>query len=184
MVDSSILNKRPDQASPSLRPDHFATTHWSVVVNAAADGGRSPEASRALAVLCENYWFPLYAYVRRRGHDQCEAEDLTQEFFLRLLAQAQKSLADVHPAKGRFRAFLLASLKHFLANEWTRQQRQKRGQGQTVISLDAVAAADAESRYQLELVDELTPERLFEQRWALAVLDKVLARLQAEFIGP
>jgi RNA polymerase sigma-70 factor (ECF subfamily) len=158
------------------RGDRFATTHWSIVVSAGAS--QSPEARQALATLCENYWFPLYAYVRRRGYDSYEAEDLTQEFFLRLLAK--NYLAGVDREKGKFRAFLLASLKHFLANEWNRSRTRKRGCGKAVLSLDALSA---ESRYRLEPADELTPEKLFERRWAIAVLDEVLARLQAEFLA-
>jgi DNA-directed RNA polymerase specialized sigma24 family protein len=156
--------------------DRFATTHWSLVVSAG--GGQSPEAHRALATLCENYWFPLYAYVRRRGYDACEAEDLTQEFFLRLLAK--NYLAGVNREKGKFRAFLLAALQHFLANEWDRSQTQKRGGGQAVLSLDALSA---ESRYRMEPSHDLTPEKLFERRWAITVLDGVLARLQADFLA-
>jgi RNA polymerase sigma factor (sigma-70 family) len=145
-------------------------------VLAAADGRASPRAAEAMEELCRAYWFPLYAYVRRRGHETHEAEDLTQEFFLRLLAK--NCLAGVDRRKGKFRAFLLASLKHFLANEWDRCHAEKRGGGQTAISLDALKA---ESRYQLEPAHNLTPERLFERQWAIAVLDRVLARLQAEF---
>ena len=156
--------------------DRFATTHWSMVVSAG--GSQSPDARRALATLCENYWFPLYAYVRCRGYDAYEAEDLTQEFFLRLLAK--NYLAGVNREKGKFRAFLLASLKHFLANEWDRSRTQKRGSGQVVLSLDALSA---ESRYRLEPAHELTPEKLFERRWAITVLDEVLVRLQAEFLA-
>ena len=128
-----------------------------------------------MAALCESYWYPLYAYVRRRGFDTHQAEDLTQEFFLRLLAQ--QFLAGVDRRKGKFRSFLLASLKHFLANEWDRVQAKKRGGGQVVIPLDALSA---ETRYQLEPAHDLTPERLFERQWAIAVLERVLVRLQAE----
>jgi RNA polymerase sigma factor (sigma-70 family) len=152
----------------------FAATRWTMVL-AAAGGQPSPRAAEAMAELCRDYWYPLYAYIRRRGHETHEAEDLTQEFFLRLLAK--KSLAGVSPEKGKFRAFLLAALKHFLANEWDRAQTQKRGGGNSVFSLNAPAA---DTRYRLEPVDELTPERLFERQWALTVLDRVLARLQAE----
>jgi DNA-directed RNA polymerase specialized sigma24 family protein len=141
---------------PQARRGDFATTHWSIV--ASAGGSHSEEARRALATLCENYWFPLYAYVRRRGYEMHEAEDLTQEFFLRLMAK--NYLADVDRWKGKFRAFLLASLKHFLANEWDRQQTRKRGGGQTVVSLDR---PNAENRYRRLLRDEIaqtvaTPE--------------------------
>lgn len=152
----------------------FAATRWTLVL-AAARGNAAPRAAEAMAELCSVYWYPLYAYVRRRGHDTHEAEDLTQEFFLRVLAK--NYLAGVDREKGKFRAFLLASFKHFLANEWDRSQAQKRGGGQTVVSINL---DDAENRYRLEPWHDLTPERLFERRWALTVLDQVLARLQAE----
>lgn len=125
--------------------------------------------------LCTIYWYPLYAFIRRRGHDAHEAEDLTQEFFARLLAK--HDLAGAAPEKGKFRSFLLAAVKHFLANEHDRAAAQKRGGGQKVIALDALRA---DSRRSLEPADDLTPEKLFERRWALAVLDQVLARLEAE----
>ncbi len=128
-----------------------------------------------MAALCESYWYPLYAYIRRRGFDTYQAEDLTQEFFLRLLAP--QYLAGVDRQKGKFRSFLLTALKHFLANEWDRAQAQKRGGGHVVIPLDALSA---ETRYRREPAHELTPERLFERQWAIAVLERVLARLQAE----
>ncbi len=143
---------------------------------AARRGNVSHTAAEALAELCRIYWYPLYAYVRRRGYDTHQAEDLTQEFFLRLLAK--NYLAGVDRRKGKFRAFLLASLKHFLANEWDRCQAQKRGGGQVIVPLDAIRA---EGRYRLEPAHNLTPEKLFEQQWAITVLEQVLARLQAEF---
>jgi RNA polymerase sigma factor (sigma-70 family) len=154
----------------------FAATRWTMVL-AAAGGAPSVQAAEAMAELCRVYWFPLYAYVRRRGYESHEAEDLTQEFFLRLLAK--NYLAGVDRQKGKFRAFLLASLKHFLANEWDRSQSQKRGGGQTVIPLDALSA---ETRYRLEPAHSLTPERLFERQWALTVLEQVLARLKVESV--
>lgn len=123
--------------------------------------------------LCGTYWYPLYAYVRRCGYDSHEAEDLTQEFFARLLAK--NYLADVDRAKGKFRSFLLASLKHFLANEWDRAQAKKRGGGHTIISLDA------ETRYRQEPMDELSADKLLDRQWAIALLDQVLARLGAEY---
>ena len=160
--------------------ERFATTHWSIVVRAADGGkeGRASDADRALAELCRAYWYPLYVYVRRRGHASHEAEDLTQEFFLRLLEK--NYLAEVDRHRGKFRSFLLASLKHFLANEWDRGQSQKRGGGQMLIRLDAV---NAECRYALEPSHDLTPEKLFERQWALAVLEQVLGRLQAECVA-
>jgi RNA polymerase sigma-70 factor (ECF subfamily) len=167
------MPKQPSTPGPSDAAG-FAATRWTLVL-AAARGNVTPRAAEAMAELCRVYWYPLYAYVRRRGHDTHEAEDLTQEFFLRLLAQ--NYLAGIDREKGKFRAFLLASLKHFLANEWDRSQAQKRGGGQTMLPISTV---EAENRYRLEPWHDLTPERLFERRWALTVLDQVLARLQAE----
>ena len=155
------------------RGDRFATTHWSMVLSAGQ--GRSPQASQALATLCESYWFPLYAFVRRAGRTAEDAEDLTQEFFARLLAQDFLTKADRR--KGRFRTFLLAALKHFLADQWDRARAQKRGGGKPVISFDSL---DAEARYRLEPATDLTPERMFEKQWALSLLDRVLSRLDAE----
>ncbi len=154
----------------------FAATRWTLIL--AAGGKPSPEAAEAMAELCRLYWYPLYAYVRRRGCDWHESEDLTQEFFARLLAK--EYLADVDRRKGKFRAFLLASLKHFLANEWDRLRAEKRGGRAVVIPLDALTA---ETRYRLEPSHDLTPERLFERQWAIAVLDRVLARLEAECLA-
>ncbi len=152
----------------------FATTRWTLILSAAREAP-TPRATAALAELCGLYWYPLYAFIRRRGHTAHEAEDLTQEFFLQLLAT--HSLAQVSPDKGRFRSFLLASVQHFLANAFDRARAQKRGGGQRPIALDA---AQADRRYDLEPADELTPERLFERRWALTVLEQVLARLERE----
>jgi RNA polymerase sigma-70 factor (ECF subfamily) len=160
------------QAGPH-DPAAFATTQWSIVLAAAGIG--SSAANLALAQLCQRYWYPLYAYVRRRGHTTHAAEDLTQEFFTRLVQK--HSLADVDREKGKFRSFLLASLKHFLANEYDRSHAQKRGGVQPVVSLDR---DEADSRYELEPSHDLTPEKLFERRWALAVLDHVLTRLGEE----
>jgi len=154
-------------ATPTGR---FAATRWTIVL--AAGHGASPQAGRALEELCRTYWYPLYAYVRRRGYESHEAEDLTQEFFARLLAQ--NYLADVDRERGKFRSFLLASLMHFLANEWDRAHAQKRGGGQVLVSLDA------ETRYQREPVDEASADKLLDRAWAVALLDQVLARLEAE----
>ena len=158
------------------RRDRFATTHWSMVVSAGGTAAR-PEASRALATLCENYWFPLYAFVRRAGYSAEDAQDLTQEFFVRLLAKNYLAVADRQ--RGRFRSFLLGAMKHFLAKEERRQGAQKRGGHRPMISLDFHSG---ENRYSLiEPVDNLTPERLYEKRWALTLLDLVLGRLREEF---
>jgi RNA polymerase sigma factor (sigma-70 family) len=153
------------------RRDRFATTHWSMVVSAG--GPRSSDAGRALATLCENYWFPVYAFVRRAGHSAEDAQDLTQEFFVRLLDKQFLAAADRN--KGRFRTFLLTAVKRFLANEYDRVHAKKRGGGQTILSLEGL-----EARYCQESTDWLTPERIFEQQWALSLLNQVLARLQAE----
>lgn len=150
----------------------FATTQWSMVLRA----GRRDEAGReALARLCASYWYPLYAYVRRRVNDPHEARDLTQAFFAELLER--ESLAAADPDRGRFRAFLLTAFKHFLANVWQRAQAAKRGGAANVLSLDFEAG---ESRWQLEPAHDATPERMFERRWVLTLLDQVLADLQAE----
>lgn len=153
----------------------FAATRWTVVL-AAAKGRDSPQAADALSELCRTYWYPLYAFIRRRGYESHEAEDLTQEFFARLLEK--HVLAGIDREKGKFRAFLLAAAKHFLANERDRTQAQKRGGGRAMIAWDSL---NAEARYRLEPAHDLTPERLFERRWALTLLDHVLARVQAEF---
>jgi RNA polymerase sigma factor (sigma-70 family) len=159
------------------RGDRFATTHWSMVVSAG--GSRSPDADQALAELCESYWFPLYAFVRRAGHSAEDARDLTQEFFVRLLSK--NYLADADRQRGRFRSFLLGAMKHFLANQKRRQRAQKRGGQQPTISLDFHSGED---RYrQIEPVDNLTPERLYERRWAMTLLDLVLGRLCEEFVA-
>ena len=128
-----------------------------------------------MAELCRIYWYPLYAFIRRRGHGAQDAEDLTQEFFARLLDKHFLAAADRE--KGRFRTFLLVAVKRFLANEYDRAQAQKRAGGQRIVPLDGL---EPEARYHLEPADTMTPERLFEQQWALTLLEQVLARLQAE----
>ncbi len=154
----------------------FVTTQWTAVL--AAGRSDSTHARTALEKLCRDYWFPLYAYVRRQGHDAHDAQDLTQEFFARLLEK--NYLADVQREKGRFRSFLLAAMKHFLANEWHRANAQKRGGGQKLIPLEA---GDAESRYGVEPAHNESPDKLFERRWALTVLDLVLTRLREEHVA-
>jgi len=155
----------------------FLATRWSVVLAAGGDQASS-RTRQALEQLIRAYWFPLYAYLRRQGRPAGQAEDLVQEFLMRLLER--KDLARVDRAKGRFRSFLLACLKHFLANEHDKAQALKRGGGLRVIALDAL---DAEARYALEPADKMTPERLFDRRWALAVLDQVLNRLREEYVS-
>jgi DNA-directed RNA polymerase specialized sigma24 family protein len=154
----------------------FTTTHWSVVL--AAGQGSAPGAQEALERLCQTYWYPLYAYVRRKGYGAEDAQDLTQEFFARLLARNYLRVADRN--KGRFRSFLLGSLEHFLAREWTKARAQKRGGGHRVLSLDG---ADAENRYLLEPVHDLTPERIFERRWATTLLEQAMSRLREECVA-
>lgn len=144
----------------------------------AATAGDSTQARRALEHLCATYWYPLYAFVRREGHGADDAQDLTQEFFARLL---EKNWLDaVDRERGKFRSFLLAAMRHFLANEWDRARRLKRGGGQVILSLDAESA---ESRYALEPADPATADRIFERRWALTLLEQVLNRLRKEFAG-
>ncbi len=152
----------------------FVTTHWSLVVSAGRND--TSGARNALEKLCRTYWFPIYAFVRRQGHGPPDAQDLTQEFFARLLEK--KSLAVADPAKGRIRSFLLASLKHFLANEWDKANAQKRGGGQVLIPIDV---ATAETACGFEPADNLTAEKIFERRWALTLLEHVLRRLRAEY---
>jgi len=151
----------------------FATTHWSVVL--AAGQNDSPGAQAALEKLCRTYWPPLYAYVRRRQFSPEDAQDLTQEFFVRLLDKHFLAAADRR--KGRFRTFLLTAVKRFLANEYDRARAQKRGGGRKTVSLEGLGP---EARYRREPADTLTPERVFERQWALTLLEQVLARLQAE----
>jgi RNA polymerase sigma-70 factor (ECF subfamily) len=151
----------------------FATTRWSVVV--LAKDSESPEAAAAMERLCQTYWYPLYSFVRRNGHSHEDASDLTQAFFTRFLEKHY--LKSVDAALGKFRTFLLASMKHFLANEWDKSQTLKRGGGAPVISLDD---ATAKERYGLEPVENTTPETLFERRWAETVVSAVLERLAAE----
>jgi RNA polymerase sigma-70 factor (ECF subfamily) len=154
----------------------FATTHWSNVFSAGQAG--SPERDIALERLCRTYWYPLYSFVRRRGFNAHEAQDLTQGFFARFLEKNYVAEADA--AKGRFRTFLLNCLQSYLANEWDRKNAQKRGGGAQIISIDAQSA---DERYQLEPVTELTPERIFEKQWLEALLESVLHRLREEFIA-
>jgi RNA polymerase sigma-70 factor (ECF subfamily) len=151
----------------------FQTTSWSLLQRAAA--GSTTDAREALSRLCEAYWPPVYAFIRRRGHSPTDAEDLTQSYFARFLEKGY--LLDFRPEVGRFRTFLRASVAHFLANEWDRVKARKRGGGQVVLSLDA---ATAEERLRLEPVDRLTPETVFERQWAAAVLSRCLERLRRE----
>lgn len=160
--------------APQRSDAWFVTTHWSVVLSA----GRSdtPRAAEALQRLCQAYWYPLYAYVRRRGYSPEDSQDLTQEFFARLLEGNRVRSADQQ--KGRFRSFLLAGMNNFLADEWDKSRAQKRGGGLRTVPLQFDTA---ETRYGSEPVDNVTPEQSFERRWALTLLDDVLKRLGAEY---
>ena len=157
----------------STQGEVFATTHWTVVL--AAGRKSTPQADVALEELCRTYWYPLYAYVRHQGHTREDAEDLTQAFFARFLEK--NYLEGLRSEKGKFRAFLLAALKHFLANEWDKSQRQKRGSGVTTLSLDW---QDADTRYQIDPPDQLSPEKLFDRAWAVTLLERVIVRLRDE----
>src|SRR5438094_6997550 len=158
----------------SRNPHVFATTHWSVVL--AAGQPASAAAAMALEELCCTYWYPLYAFVRRKGHGPHDAQDLTQAFFARLLEK--NYVAQVDRERGRFRTFLLAALTHFLADEWDKARRLKRGSGREIIAFDATSA---EERYRMEPIDQLDAAKLYDRRWVTTLFDKVLARLEEEF---
>jgi RNA polymerase sigma-70 factor (ECF subfamily) len=166
------MSKSEQECAPA-GPRIFATTHWSVVL--AAGENDSVPARRALEALCQAYWYPIYVYVRRKGHGPEDAQDLTQEFFAQLIAKEHLRLADRE--RGRFRTFLLAILDHFLAREWSRAHRQKRGGQFTFVSMDQQSPED---RYKLEPADHETPEKKFLRQWALAVLKQAMAALQGE----
>jgi RNA polymerase sigma factor (sigma-70 family) len=167
------MTSGPSSQSTSAPGDVFATTHWTVVL--AAGQRSTPQSDSALEQLCQTYWFPLYAYVRRRGHTKEDAEDLTQAFFARFLAK--NYLDGLSAERGRFRAFLLASLKHFLANEWDKSQRQKRGGGVSPLSLDWQTA---DTQFQVAATKEPRPDKAFDREWAISLLAKVIERLQKE----
>jgi RNA polymerase sigma-70 factor (ECF subfamily) len=164
--------KNRESFGQSRRPQ-FATTHWSVVL--AAGKSSSAQQKKALETLCQSYWFPLYAFLRRRGYDSHQAEDYTQGFFADILEKHDLRAAD--PERGKFRSFLLATLKHFLSDERDRAYAKKRGGGRKLLSLDF---QEAESQYHLEPADRLSPEKLFEKSWALTVLEKTMVSLRAD----
>ena len=171
MPDSTITaTAHPEQCG------WFNPTHWSIVL--AARDTASPQAADALEKLCRTYWYPLYVFVRRQGHDEHSAKDLTQDFFARLLEK--NYLAQVDQDKGKFRSFLLASLKHYLADQRDKKNAQKRGGGQILISLDETVGED---RYRAEPVDIMDAEKLYERRWALTLLDQARERLKEEFLN-
>jgi RNA polymerase sigma factor (sigma-70 family) len=161
-----------------LPRDRFNTTHWSIVLACVNDDESNAQAQEALAKLFRTYWYPLYAYIRRRGYSEHDAEDFVQGFCAHL--QEKHALAKADPRRGKFRTFLLSSLQNFLANEEARALAQKRGGGREMIFLDA---EDARARYRIEPTHKLTPEAIFETRWAHAVLEETLTGLRAEFVA-
>ena len=167
------MNSSESDCRPAGARD-FHTTHWSIVVSAQGDGSGARDS---LAKLCQAYWHPLYAYIRRQGMSSHDAQDLTQEFFARLLEKGW--LDGVDRARGRFRSWLLASLKHFLTNEWDRARTRKRGGGAVLFSFDEL---DAESRLAHEPATD-SAEKIYDRRWALTLLDAVMARLRTEMAG-
>ena len=156
--------------------DFFATTRWTIVLAAGKSG--TPQSVEALESLCKAYWFPLYAYVRRRGHSKEDAEDLTQAFFADLLERRDFTRADGE--RGKFRAYLLASLKHFLANEWDKSRRLKRGGNITHFPLDWESA---DTRFQIADGTQVPPDAAFDREWAVALLARVIVRLKEECIA-
>jgi RNA polymerase sigma-70 factor (ECF subfamily) len=169
-MSASTSNQKSVQAAAGC----FTSTQWSLVL--AAGQRSTPEAEQALAKLCGAYWPPIYAYLRRRGYSAPEAEYLAQSFFVRLLEK--NYLRDANPERGKFRSFLLASLKHFLANEWDRAQARKRGGQFQFIGLEEIAAQENERRLDPYT---LTPEEQYERQWALTALNRVIARLGEEY---
>ncbi len=170
-----MMGQGTPEAPSAVDQPLFATTHWSVVL--AAANQETPGTAAALEQLCRTYWYPMYAYVRHRGHKPEDSKDLTQEFFYQLLRR--HFLAQVDPQKGKFRSFLLAAINHFLANEWDRARTVKRGGQITFMSLDENLA---EQRYAGEQEAGRSPEQLFERAWALALLERVLGRLREEAV--
>ncbi len=161
----------------ALQPNNknFATTRWSMV--ACAGQNSSPDSQRALADLCEAYWVPLYGYIKRRVNNDAEARDMTQAFFTELLEK--KLIGDADPSRGKFRSYLLGSLKHFLSHQWEKANALKRGGGKAPISLNF---ASADSSIKIEPVDGLTPEQIFDRDWAMTLLSQIMERLKSEYV--
>ena len=172
-----VMPTDPKQQRSQIEPrgDRFETTHWSIVL--AAGQRSSPDVDRALESLCRTYWYPLYAYVRRRVPNVHEAQDLTQEFFARFLEKDYVAEAD--PERGRFRAFLLTTFKHFLSKEWDKAKARKRGGGRPLVSLDFLSG---ESRFSVEPSENLTAEQVYSRQWAVTLLDRVMDRLRDGFV--
>ncbi len=159
----------------SVPDGRFATTRWTIV-STAARRTECPETRKALETLCQGYWFPLYAYLRRRGYGKDQAEEYTQAFFTHLLEK--QGLRHIEPGKYRFRSYLLAALNNLLTEDWRRKQSLRRGGGKRILSLEV---DDAEHRYSLEPADALSPERLFDRFWALTVIRRALETLRSEY---
>jgi len=168
------MDRLPGTASPEPGGESFKTTHWSVVLSS---GNASENVARqALEHLCRTYWPPLYAYVRRQGHSPEDAQDLTQGFFERFIERGYFALAD--PERGRFRTFLLTSLQRFMVEEWRKTSRQKRGGGQVLMTLPTTGAEEA---YAAALHDDLSPDRLYDRRWAEVLLNRVMVCLAEDY---
>jgi RNA polymerase sigma-70 factor (ECF subfamily) len=173
---SPAFSRTNSTLQPEAKIGWFPTTHWTTVLSASSQ--LSPQAGEALERLCAAYWYPLYAYVRRKGHPPEDAEDLTQQFFLRLLQGNRLALAE--PARGRFRTFLLTALNHFLINEWIKGGREKRGGD---IDFLPLYTENPENIYAAEPADDCTPETAYERRWAAAVMSHAFDRLKADYSG-
>src|SRR6266480_1817442 len=176
LTSSPTMSTETPRQTTGVGGDVFATTRWTVVL--AAGRPKAPHADVALEELCRTYWYPLYVYVRRHASTREDAEDLTQAFFARFLEK--NYLEGLNSERGRFRAFLLASLKHFLANEWDRANRQKRGGGQSTLSLDW---QNADTKYQIDPADHLSPDKLYDRAWAVTLLERVIGRLRDESVA-
>lgn len=168
------MSEHQDSVSGPVGRATFVTTHWSVVI--AAGKEPSPQSAQALTKLCQTYWYPVYAFLRRQGSNHHDAEDLTQEFFGQMIED--QVLQEAHPCKGKFRSFLLACLKNLIHKEWRKQQAVKRGGGCTLISWDSL---QAEERYRLEPTEETTPEKVFDRCYAFSLLDAIMSRLRDEY---
>jgi RNA polymerase sigma factor (sigma-70 family) len=173
-VSTTVPSEDTSKRDVEARGPVFVTTRWSVVLTAARTD--TTRAQAALEKLCCTYWYPLYAFVRRRGYSAHDAQDLTQGFFAHLLKR--HSIAAADPNRGRFRSFMLGVMNHFLADEWHRAQAQKRGGGAVMLPLQFDTA---ETRYGHEPADSTTPEQNYERRWAMALLEEVLRRLAEEY---
>lgn len=175
---STSAQDNPASSGPGGVPHRpvFVTTHWSVVLS--AQDKDSPRSTEALESLCRTYWYPLYAFVRRQGRGPHDAQDLTQGFFARLLEKGYLKSAACE--KGKFRTFLLVSLKRYLTGEWERQHAQKRGGFAPIVSIDQELA---ESRFAAELAHRLQPDVLFDRQWAMTLIERVMARLQEEYFA-